>query len=79
MNETDSFGLADAVLPAGFHRIRCCGLLTSPTRANNIACIRGLLAGPLIPIDAIKAATTKPEQPKGRFARSVCIISRRLH
>jgi len=59
--------------------IRCYGLLTSPTRANNIARIRGLLAVPLIPIDAIKAATTKPEQPKGRFARSVCIISRCLH
>jgi hypothetical protein len=66
-------------LPAGFHRIRCYGLLTSPTRANNIARIRGLLAVPLIPIDAIKAATTKPEQPKGRFARNLCIISRCLH
>ena len=38
--------------------------LASPTRANNIALIRELLAVPLIPIDAIKAATTKPEQPK---------------
>jgi hypothetical protein len=58
------------VLPQGFHRIRYYGLLTSPTRAKNIACIRKLLAVPLIPIDAIKAATTKastsaqPEQPK---------------
>jgi Putative transposase/Transposase zinc-binding domain len=52
------------VLPQGFHRIRYYGLLTSPTRANNIARIRALLAVPLIPIDAIKAATTKPEQPK---------------
>jgi hypothetical protein len=50
------------VLPQGFHRIRYYGLLTSPTRANNIACIRELLAVPLIPIDAIKA--TKPEEPK---------------
>jgi hypothetical protein len=58
-----------ARLPAGFHRIRCYGVLTSPTRANNIARIRGLLAVPLIPIDALKAATSKPEQPKGRFAR----------
>ena len=52
------------VLPQGFHRIRYYGLLTSPTRANNIARIRELLAVPLIPIDAIKAATTKPEEPK---------------
>ena len=58
------------VLPQGFHRIRYYGLLTSPTRAKNIACIRKLLAVPLIPIDAIKAATTKastsaqPEQPE---------------
>jgi putative transposase len=52
------------VLPQGFHRIRYYGLLTSPTRANNIARIRELLAVPLIPIDAIKAATTKPEDPE---------------
>jgi hypothetical protein len=52
------------VLPAGFHRIRYYGLLTSPTRAKNVARIRALLAVPLIPIDAIKAATAKPEQPK---------------
>jgi hypothetical protein len=45
------------------HRIRYYGLLTSPTRANNIARIRVLLAVPLIPINAIKAANTKPEQP----------------
>jgi hypothetical protein len=44
------------VLPQGFHRIRYHGLLTSPTRAINIAPIRALLALPLIPIDAIKAA-----------------------
>jgi hypothetical protein len=52
------------VLPQGFHRIRYYGLLTGPTRANNIARIRELLAVPLIPVDAIKAATTKPEEPK---------------
>ena len=58
------------VLPQGFHRIRYYGLLTSPTRANNIARIRELLAIPLIAIDAIKAASTKastsaqPEEPK---------------
>jgi hypothetical protein len=54
------------VLPQGFHRIRYYGLLASPTRANNIARIRKLLAVPLIPIDAIKAATTKPEEPKAQ-------------
>jgi hypothetical protein len=58
------------VLPQGFHRIRYYGFLTSPTRAKNIARIRELLAVPLIPIDAIKAACPKastsaqPEQPK---------------
>jgi hypothetical protein len=52
------------VLPQGFHGIRYFGLLTGPTRANNIARIRELLAVPLIPIDAIKAATTKPEEPE---------------
>jgi hypothetical protein len=50
------------VLPQGFHRIRYYGLLTSPTRAKNVARIRDLLAVPLIPIDAIKAAATKPEE-----------------
>jgi len=52
------------VLPAGFHRIRYYGFLTSQTRARNIARIRELLAVPLIPIDAIKAAAATPEQPK---------------
>jgi Putative transposase len=52
------------VLPAGFHRIRYYGFLTSQTRARNIARIRELLAVPLIPIDAIKAANAKSEEPK---------------
>ena len=58
------------VLPQGFHRIRYYGFLTSPTRAKNIFRIRQLLAAPLIPIDAIKAANTnvstsaEPEEPK---------------
>jgi len=52
------------VLPQGFHRIRYYGLLASSTRARNIARARELLAVPLIPIDAIKAATTKPDEPK---------------
>src|SRR6516162_6824824 len=52
------------VLPSGFHRIRYYGLLASSARAKNIARIRKLLAVPLIPIEAIKAATTNPEEPK---------------
>jgi hypothetical protein len=52
------------VLPQGFHRIRYYGLLASSARARNIARARELLAVPLIPIDAIKAATTKPDEPK---------------
>jgi hypothetical protein len=51
------------VLPQGFHRIRYYGLLTSQTRAKNIARARELLAVPLIPIDAIKAASAEPEEP----------------
>jgi putative transposase len=58
------------VLPQGFHRIRYYGLLTSQTRAKNIARARELLAVPLIPVDAIKAAnanastSAQPEEPK---------------
>jgi Putative transposase/Transposase zinc-binding domain len=58
------------VLPAGFHRIRYYGFLTCQTRAKNIARIRELLEVPLIPVDAIKAASAKastsalPEEPK---------------
>jgi hypothetical protein len=70
------------VLPQGFHRIRYYGLLTSPTRANNIARIRALLAVPLIPIDAIKAAHTKastsaqPEEPEAPEHPCPCCGSR---
>jgi hypothetical protein len=52
------------VLPQGFHRIRYYGLLTSQTRAKNIARACELLAVPLIPVDAIKAVNAKPEEPK---------------
>jgi hypothetical protein len=55
------------VLPQGFHRIRYDGLLTSPTRANNLARIRELLAVPLIPLDAIKP----PQSPKRRKRQSI--------
>jgi hypothetical protein len=46
------------VLPQGFH-LRYYGLLTSQTRAKNIARARELLTVPLIPVDAIKAANAK--------------------
>jgi hypothetical protein len=52
------------VLPSGFHRIRYYGLLASSVRADNIARAREMLAVPLIPIDAIKATATKPDEPK---------------
>ena len=55
------------VLPAGFHRIRYYGLLASGQRADNIARARELLALPLLPIEAIKAAgadANEPQTPK---------------
>jgi hypothetical protein len=52
------------VLPAGFHRIRYYGLLASGVRAANIARARNMLTSSLIPIEAIKAATAKPDEPK---------------
>jgi hypothetical protein len=52
------------VLPAGFHRIRYYGLLASPSRAANIARARELLAMPLLPIDALKAASIDPNHPQ---------------
>jgi hypothetical protein len=50
------------VLPAGFHRIRYYGFLTSQSRARNVARIRELLAAPLIPVDAIKVLNGSPEE-----------------
>jgi hypothetical protein len=52
------------VLPAGFHRIRYYGLLASGKRAENIARARELLALPLLPIEAIKAAGTNADEPQ---------------
>jgi Putative transposase/Transposase zinc-binding domain len=52
------------VLPQGFHRIRYYGLLASGKRADNIARARELLALPLLPIEAIKAACTDANQPQ---------------
>ena len=52
------------VLPSGFHRIRYYGLLASGKRAENIARARELLTLPMLPIEAIKAATTSAEEPQ---------------
>jgi Putative transposase/Transposase zinc-binding domain len=60
------------VLPAGFHRIRYCGLLASGKRADNIARARELLTPPLIPVDAIKAANTNADQPQTPEHRCPC-------
>jgi hypothetical protein len=56
----------------GGHRIRYYGFLTSQTRTKNIARIRALLAPPLIPVDAIKAANPAPEQPTAREPSCPC-------
>jgi Putative transposase/Transposase zinc-binding domain len=50
------------VLPAGFHRIRFYGLLAGSKRADNLARARELLAIPMLPIEAIKAAGTAAEE-----------------
>jgi|ERR1700730_263061 hypothetical protein len=60
------------VLPAGFHRIRYYGLLASGKRADNIARARELLTLPIIPIDAINAASTKAEEPETPEHRCPC-------
>jgi ssDNA-binding Zn-finger/Zn-ribbon topoisomerase 1 len=52
------------VLPAGFHRIRYYGLLASGKRAENVARARQLLTLPILPIDAIKAASTNAAEPQ---------------
>jgi hypothetical protein len=63
----DRFGLMHS-LPQGLHRIRFYGLLAGRKRNDNIARARELLATPLLPIEAIKAATTtaveKTQEPK---------------
>jgi hypothetical protein len=52
------------VLPAGFHRIRYYGMLTSSKRAENVARARELLLTPppVLPIDAIKAISCSPQR-----------------
>ena len=52
------------VLPHGFHRIRHYGLLANTTRAENIARARELLAVPMLPIEAINAASTNANEPQ---------------
>jgi hypothetical protein len=60
------------VLPAGFHRIRYYGLLASGKRAENIACARERLTLPILPIDAIKAATVSTEQSQAQSRACPC-------
>jgi hypothetical protein len=66
------------VLPKGFHRIRHYGLLASGNRAANITQARKLLAMPLLPIDAIKAANAKPDEPKAPEHPCPCCGSRMI-
>jgi predicted Zn-ribbon and HTH transcriptional regulator len=50
------------VLPRGFHRIRFYGLFAGSKRADNIARARELLAIPMLPIAAIKAASATADE-----------------
>jgi hypothetical protein len=66
------------VLPAGFHRIRYYGLLASGQRADNVARARQLLAPPIIPVDAIKAAAATGDQPQTPEHRCPCCGGRMI-
>ena len=66
------------VLPAGFHRIRYYGLLASGKRAENIARARELLTLPILPTEAIKAATTSAEEPQTPKHSCPCCDSRMI-
>jgi hypothetical protein len=66
------------VLPAGFHRIRYYGLLASGKRAENIARARELLTLPILPVDAIKAATADTDQPQTPEHRCPCCGGRMI-
>src|SRR5436190_3361010 len=66
------------VLPAGFHRIRYYGLLASGTRAKNIARARELLTPPLLPVDAIKAANSTPDEQQAANHRCPCCGGRMI-
>jgi len=66
------------VLPAGFHRIRYYGLLASGKRADNIARARELLTLPILPVDAINAATTNADQSQPPEHRCPCCGGRMI-
>ena len=66
------------VLPAGFHRIRYYGLLATGKRAENIVRARELLTPPIIPLDAIKAASTNAAQPQTPEHRCPCCGGRMI-
>ena len=66
------------VLPSGFHRIRYYGLLASGKRAENIARARELLTLPILPFEAIKAATTSAEEPQTPKHSCPCCGSRMI-
>jgi hypothetical protein len=66
------------VLPAGFHRIRYYGLLASGKRADNIARARELLTLSILPVDAIKAASTNADQPQTPEHRCPCCGGRMI-
>src|SRR6202022_56448 len=66
------------VLPAGFHRIRYYGLLASGKRAENIHRARELLTLPVLPVDAIKAASTNADQPHTPEHRCPCCGGRMI-
>src|SRR5437870_5907057 len=66
------------VLPAGFHRIRYYGLLASAKRADNVARARELLTPPLLPVDAIKAANSTPDEQQAANHRCPCCGGRMI-
>jgi hypothetical protein len=66
------------VLPDGFHRIRYYGLLASTTRVENIARARELLAVPILPIEAIKDASTEAAEPQTQEHPCPCCAGRMI-
>jgi len=66
------------VLPAGFHRIRYYGLLASAKRADTVARARELLTPPLLPVDAIKAANSTPDEQQAANHRCPCCGGRMI-
>jgi Putative transposase len=66
------------VLPTGFHRIRYYGLLASSKRAENVAHARELLTPLILPIEAIKAASTNTDEPQTPKHPCPCCGSRMI-